>query len=144
VRLLVSLLSLLLLGVGCLDTGPDDDDTTTDDDDVLGDDDAGDDDAGDDDAGDDDVGDDDAGDDDAGDDDAGDDDAGDDDAGDDDAGDDDTAGSPPRRLLTGASGRVLTSPTYRLELFVGSPEPIGSTSSTGYVLHLGPGAVRSR
>ncbi|MCO4773185.1 MAG: hypothetical protein KDA24_24340, partial [Deltaproteobacteria bacterium] len=67
---------------------------------------------------------------------------------DDDAtGDDDDATSPPlppyEFTSNTSGGAVLTSPNYSLELYLGPSEPIGSRTSTGYQLELGPGAVRA-
>jgi hypothetical protein len=127
---IASILLALLLGgaLGCGDTNaPDDDDDSTfpgDDDDATGDDDDA---TGDDDDA---TGDDD------------------DATGDDDdaTGDDDDATTPlPPYLFTShtSGGEVLTSPGYSLELYVAPAEPIGSPSSSGYQLQLGPGAVRA-
>jgi len=66
---------------------------------------------------------------------------------DDDAtGDDDDATTPlPPFEFTSMTGggAVLTSPSYSLELYVAPAEPVGSRTSAGYQLELGPGAVRA-
>ena len=78
---------------------------------------------------------------------ADDDDATDDDdaADDDDATDDDDAAPAPVLPFTSSTGGggALQSDNYTLELYALPTSPVGSTSSSSYVLHLGPGAVRA-
>lgn len=42
-----------------------------------------------------------------------------------------------------AGGSRLTSPNYRLELFVAPVRPVGKATSTNYEFKLGPGGIRS-
>ncbi len=60
------------------------------------------------------------------------------------ADDDDAAPAPvlPFTSSTGGGG-ALQSDNYTLELYALPTSPVGSTSSSSYVLHLGPGAVRA-
>jgi hypothetical protein len=48
----------------------------------------------------------------------------------------------PFTSSTGGGG-ALQSDNYTLELYALPTSPVGSTSSSSYVLHLGPGAVRA-
>lgn len=45
--------------------------------------------------------------------------------------------------LETSGGALMTSPTHRLELFIGPVRPVGSSTSETYVLELGPAGIRS-
>ena len=64
---------------------------------------------------------------------------------DDDSADDDDAAPPPVLPFTSSTGGggTLQSDNFTLELYAFPTEPVGTTSSSSYVLQLGPGAVRA-
>jgi hypothetical protein len=53
------------------------------------------------------------------------------------------AGGATTFYLETSGGALMTSPTHRLELFIGPVRPVGSSTSETYVLELGPAGARS-
>lgn len=58
--------------------------------------------------------------------------------------DDGGAGGPVHSFVVETSGGArLNSSSYQLEVFVGPVRPVGSATSSSYMIDVGPGAVRS-